>query len=115
MSTPLYDELHAAYQYVVDSREKAVKEIMRLEHERDEQAAQLTHAAALVKDLQDKMLPVNEYVARLEAACKEALAYFDMLSDPDEQADDMMISVRRVGAERAIREALPEALRAQGQ
>jgi flagellar biosynthesis chaperone FliJ len=108
MTTLSYDELHAAYQHVVDSREKAIKEIMRLERERDELRGQLTHAAGVIKDLQDKMLPVNEYVARLEAACKEALLYFDMLSDPDEQADDMMISVQRIDAERAIREALPK-------
>ena len=100
MTTLSYDELHAAYQHVVDSREKAIKEIMRLERERDELRGQLTHAAGVIKDLQDKMLPVNEYVARLETACLEVLAIAE-----DRQPgnwDDVM---------RLMRGVLPEVLR----
>src|ERR1051325_241747 len=82
----------------VDVRVAAV--ILGLERERDELRAQPTHAAGVVTDLQDKMLPVNEYVARLETACLEVLAIAE-----DRQPgnwDDVM---------RLMRGVLPEVLR----
>lgn len=85
-----------------DTRVAAV--ILELERERDETRAQLNHAAGVIKDMEAKMLPVNEYVARLEAACMEALAIAE--GRQPGTWDDVM---------RLLRAVLPEILRAQGQ